>query len=233
MRKIKFQSEEVKNLKDWCGLRIYEMPKQMATYVIGADVAEGVGRDASVAQVVNIKTGLLAASYWSNFIDTDNYAAELYKLGMFYNKAHLIPEFNNNGQGVIALLGGAVGGLAYPNLYKRIVFDEYTQKRTKKIGFKTTVSTKPRLIENLKAALRDGEIIIYDKATIQELSTFVRDEKSGRVAAKGSAKDDRVMALALAWEQARQLRESISQTEETHRPRVEYDSMTGFPCSPF
>lgn len=201
----------------------------MQVYAIGADVAEGVGQDASCAQVINTKTGLLVASFWHNFLDVDNFTAALTKLGYYYNRAYICIEANNHGTGVIALIGGGIGGLAYPNLYRRLTIDEYTQKRTKTVGFKTTTSTKPRIIENLKAALRDGDLVVPDEYTLQELGSFVRDERTGRLAAKGTAKDDRVMALALAWEQARLLKESISLTEN-YRPRsVTYDPVTGFP----
>ena len=229
--KIDFIDRDYKDLKDYCGYRIWEKPKATSVYAIGVDVAEGVGRDASCAHVLNCTTGFLAATYWSNLVDVDNYAAELFKFGTYYNKANMCIEANNHGSAVIALMGGAVGGLAYPNLYKRIVFDEYTQKRGKQIGFKTTQSTKPRIVENLKAALRDGELVLRCKHTIQELGSFIIDERTGRVGAGGSAKDDRVMALALAWEQARLIKENEKYTSEGSQDSVNitYDPSTGFP----
>lgn len=227
--RIKFISRDITDVKDFCGLRIWEKPKETAVYAIGADIAEGVGQDASCAQVINTRTGLLAASYWHNLIDVDNFTATLTKLGYFYNRAYICIEANNHGIGVISLIGGGNGGLAYPNLYRRLTVDEYTQKRTKTIGFKTTSNTKPRIIENLKSALRDGEIVVHDKYTLQELGTFIRDERTGRLAAKGSAKDDRVMALALAWEQSRLLQESINTTDQRQARPMSYDPITGFP----
>ena len=227
--KIKFTSRDAKNLKEFCGLRVWQKPKEGSTYAIGADIAEGVGGDASCASIIDCGTGLHVASYWSNLIDTDNFAAELYKLGHFYNKAFICPEANNHGHAVIAHLGGSVGGLAYPNLYKRQTYNEYTQKRTKTIGFDTKANTKPFLIENLKSALKSGDVITLDRFTIQEMGSFVRDQKTGRLAAKGNAHDDRVMALALAWEQARILREGQRLTNEYDSPKTMYDPQTGFP----
>ena len=227
--RIEFKEREVKNLKDFCGWRIWEKPKSIHQYAIGADVAEGVGGDASCAQVIDCETGKHIASFWHNLIDTDNYAAELVKAGKWYNNAYINIECNNHGAGVIALMGASVRGLAYPNLYMRYSFDEYMQQQSKVIGFKTTQATKPRLIENLKSALRDGELTTHDKATIQELNTFVRDERTGRMGAQGSSKDDRVMSLALAWEQCLQLIENqnTDSVEPSYQPK--YDEMTGFP----
>lgn len=226
--KIKFIEQEHSLLKDHCGLRIWEQPKQMQQYVIGADVAEGVGGDASCAQVIKVDNGTVVAQYWSNIADIDNYAAVLWKLGKYYNTASLCIEANNHGNGVIAHLGGSLGGLAYPNLYRRVQYDHFTQKRSKVIGFKTSVQTKPRLIENLKSALRDGELSTYDKYTLLELGNYIMDER-GRMAAKGSGRDDRVMSLALAWEQFLHTRESSQYGILKETPEVQYDPNTGFP----
>src|SRR5690242_6316303 len=193
---IKFIPRDHGDLKTWCGLRIWQKPKDFHVYSIGVDVAEGVNGDASCAQVIDCNNGMHVASYWSNSVDIDTYSADLYRLGMFFNKATLCIEQNNHGNGVIAHLGGSAGGLAYPNLYKRKTYDEFTQKHTKTIGFKTTSATKPRLISNLTAAFRDGQTITFDKHTILELTNFVRDIKTGRMNAGGNAKDDRVMAYA-------------------------------------
>jgi hypothetical protein len=227
--KIKFVDIEAHDLKSWCGLRVWEKPKEFHSYAIGVDVAEGVGGDASVAQVLDCTIGKHVACFWSNSIDIDTYSAELYKLGHWYNKAQLCIEQNNHGNGVIAHLGAAAGGLAYPNLYKRRVYDEYTQKQTKQIGFKTTSATKPRIIENLKSALRDGDIITSDKQTILELCNFVRDAKTGKMGASGSGKDDRVIGLALAWEAGRIIKEAAEYTDKERFVQQQYDPMTGFP----
>jgi len=213
------------------GCRIFTMPKATHSYAIGVDVAEGKGKDASCAQVIDCNTGTLVANYWSPAIDEDNYAAEIYKAGHFYNKARVIVEENNSGHAVITNLSGVYSNsLRYPYLYKRYEYDQYTKKKTKTIGWRTTGGNKNNLISNLKAALRDGDLKVYDKYTIGELSTFVVDEKTGKLGAKGSARDDRIMALALAWEQVLVLRTSLNNsTKPYNNQSQEYDPTTGFP----
>lgn len=232
-KQIEFQLENPGKKEDFHGLRIWEKPKQTHSYAIGADVSEGINQDASCAQVVDCTTGLLVANYHSSSVDADNYAAELYKLALFYNNAYICPEVNNQGHVVISHLSGQLGGLAYNRIYKREGFDEFLRKKTKVLGFKTTVQTKWRLIENLKSALRDGDFLIYDRQTILELNNFIRDEKSGKMGAQGSAQDDRVMALALACEQYKIIKDRLDKedndvdTGTSYAPR--YDPMTGFP----
>lgn len=231
--KIKFETRTVENVdKEWCGMRVWKRPKFNHIYAIGVDVAEGVGRDASCAQVIDCVVGEVVANFWSNAIDTDDYAAQLFMMGKWYNMATLNIEANNHGHAVITHLSGASdNGLTYSNLYYRTVDDEFNRKQTKKIGFRTTRITKPKIIENLKAALRDGDLVVYDEHTVSELSGFVRDSKTGTMAAKGSAKDDRVMSLALAWEQARLSIDlaRIQKQEEVLITEPRYDKMTGFP----
>jgi hypothetical protein len=229
--KISLQHRDAKNLRDYAGFRIWVKPKPTGVYAIGADVAEGIGGDASCAAVLDCSNGVHVASYWSNSSDIDTYAAELYKLGIWYNKAFINVEANNHGNGVIAILGGSAGSLAYSNLYRRIEYNEFTAKRTKIIGFKTGPNSKPRLIGNFKAAMKAGEVTTYDRYTIQELGSFCKDQKTGKLGAKGNAHDDRVMALALAWEQARLIIEGSVATKNSHVSNIKYDTSTGFPIS--
>lgn len=230
-KKLKFIERSPGKLKEFCGWKVWQKPEKVRTYAIGADVAEGVGKDASVASVVDVKTGVVVAQYWSDIADIDTFAAELYKGGKYYNTAHMIVECNNVGHGVLAHLGGQVGGLKYPKLYRRYELDEYTQKKTKKLGWKTTRGNKAVIIGKLKSALRDGKLTIFDKYSLQELSSFVRDLKTGKLGAesKGGSHDDRVMSMALTWEQVLLLRQSIQYTESTKVPQFEYNPETGAP----
>ena len=63
------------------------------------------------------------------------------------------------------------------------------------MGWRTTAVSKPLAIDELNAAVRDESILIYDKNTIAELRTFVR-EANGKM--HGSPHDDRVMSLAIS-----------------------------------
>lgn len=229
--KIEFEPREYKGKEeDFMGWRIWQKPKPTHAYSIGVDVAEGKGKDASCIQVID-NTGVLVANFWSPHIDEDNLAAEVYKSGYYYNKARTIVECNNTGSAVITNLSGVYSNsLRYPYLYKRYEYDEYTKNKTKKVGWRTTGANKNNLISNLKSALRDGDLVIYDRFTINELSTFVRDEKTGKLGAKGSARDDRIMSLALAWEQllVSRLSHRYTRRNEQQIPRT-YDPDTGFP----
>ena len=71
--------------------------------------------------------------------------------------------------------------------------------------------------------------MIFGSNTIQELNTFIQDASTGRMSAKGKDRDDRVMALALTWEQVRIIKENTKITDEGNVMQQKYDTMTGFP----
>jgi hypothetical protein len=68
---------------------------------------------------------------------------------------------------------------------------------TKRGGFLTTSKTKPLIIDNLAALLRQRDSGVADIELIKELRTYVIDEK-GATNAQNGCYDDRVMAFAIA-----------------------------------
>ena len=65
-------------------------------------------------------------------------------------------------------------------------------------GFVTTRITRPIIIANLIKIVREEGEKIVDKATLEEMLSFVRNEK-GRPEAAANAHDDLVMGLAITY----------------------------------
>jgi len=174
-------------------LSVWELPQPGENYTIGADCSAGVrGGDPSCAIVQNSKKQVVAR--WRGWVDPDFYATVLYNLGVFYNMAFICPENNNHGILTCARLGK---DMAYPFIYQTTHYDKVVDKETTRLGFTTTVQTKPLIIDELRAELRDGNVRIPDEVTLSELSTYVMTETGAMEAEKGSH-DDCVIALALA-----------------------------------
>lgn len=162
-------------------------------YYIGADIAMGGGKgDYSVAQVLDSKKRQVAV-WRSNYFDPDYLAVILDKLGRYYNEALIIPENNAHGILTCARLGK---DYAYPNVYMVTEVDKLTERESVQIGFRTTVKTKPLIIDQLRAAIRDGELALNDKTTIREMLSFIVTE-SGSLEAEPGCHDDCVMSLAM------------------------------------
>lgn len=174
-------------------LLVYKQHDPGETYYIGADISMGVrGGDWSVAQVLDSQKRQVAV--YRAHVHPDYFATVLYHLGMYYNVARIIPENNNHGILTCTRLGK---DMAYPNLYMVTEVDKLTEKETIKIGFNTNVKTKPLVIDQLRASLRERELELFDKITIRELMTYVATETGGMEAEQGCF-DDCVMSLALS-----------------------------------
>ena len=93
-------------------------------------------------------------------VHPDYFAEILVALGYFYNTAKLIIESNNHGILTCTRVGK---DYAYPNFYTEVVYDKLSDKETIKLGFHTNAKTKPLIVDQLRAALREGEVELNDK----------------------------------------------------------------------
>jgi hypothetical protein len=172
-------------------LKVWQAPDPKGVYVIGADVAEGLDHgDFSSAHVVLANTGEVVA-HWHGHFPPDLFAQELVKLGFWYNTALIAPEANNHGLTVVTALRAA----HYPKMFRSRSLATVKREPQQRFGWYTNVATKPILIDELVANLRDGSLRLYCGSTKAELETYTRDAK-GRM--KGSPHDDRVISLAIA-----------------------------------
>tara|TARA_Y100001963_G_scaffold114099_1_gene158159 strand:+ start:521 stop:2284 length:1764 start_codon:yes stop_codon:yes gene_type:complete len=179
------------------GLQVWERPIANKEYRIGADVSEGidVGRDTdwSVAVVLNAST-MDEVAMLRVKIDPDLFAWQLASLGKWYNNAKLLVERNNHGLVTLKFLSDVH---LYPDIYSEKILDERSSRSARKLGFHTTVKSKPLIIDYLKELIREDEINIKSPKVLDELQTFV-NFPNGKMAAQSGSHDDCVMALAIA-----------------------------------
>jgi hypothetical protein len=168
-------------------------PDSNDSYVIGVDVAEGLAHgDYSAAQVLDSR-GRQVACYHGH-IDPWEWGNTVAMIGKRYNGAYVIVERNNHGLTTLRRLQE----LSYPSLFVESSVDgAYGDRMTKRGGFLTTSKTKPLIIDNLAALLRQRDSGVADIDLVKELRTYVIDEK-GATNAQNGCYDDRVMAFAIA-----------------------------------
>lgn len=173
-------------------IRIYQVPDspEVTKYCIGGDTA-GEGSDSFTGHVLDARTGIQVAVLKHQF-DEDQYAKQIYCLGMYYKKALVSIETNFSTFPVRELQR-----LEYPNIYVREDVDVYTNKPTKHFGFKTTMLTRPTILSALIEVVRDHIETINDLDTMEELMTIIRNEK-GKIEAPEGGHDDQMMGLAIA-----------------------------------
>jgi (2Fe-2S) ferredoxin len=174
-------------------LTVWDSPNhgEKWTYVIGADIAEGLEHgDATVAWVLCVNTGKPVA-VWYGRVDPDVFGEQvLPALGWFYRNALIVPEINNHGLTVLK----ALQRVKYRWLYRRRTFTKRSDRPLESLGWLTTHTSKPLLVDELGAWLRDLDNMPHQR-TLHELRTFTRDVR-GRMS--GSPHDDCVMALGIA-----------------------------------
>ena len=173
--------------------QIWEWPVEDGRYAIGADPAQGMEHgDYSSAHVINARNGHVVA-HWHGRIDPDLFGTDvLAPLGKMYNWALMGVESNNHGLTTLKALQKAKYRPIFMQRsprYKRSVPTEI-------LGWRTSQITKPLAIDELNMALREGSVTLWDRETIAELRTFVRDETGKKMS--GSPFDDRTISLAIA-----------------------------------
>ncbi len=186
-------------------IKIFKVPNvpEMTKYCIGGDTAGGNSDgDFNTGHVLDAKTGEQVA-VMKNKIDMDLYTLQMYCLGKYYSyreqdgsmrEALMSIESNFD-----SYPNRKLQELEYTNFYVREDFDKTSGKTQKKIGFRTTATTRPTIISNLVSVVRENPETINDDDTIKELLTIIRNE-NGRIEAPPGGHDDQMMGLAIAHE---------------------------------
>ncbi len=173
-------------------IKIYEKPKKYYPYVLAGDTA-GEGSDYFIGQVLDNTDGSQVAVLRQE-LDEISYTRQMYCLGMYYNKALIGIEANYSTFPIQEL-----ERLKYPSQYVRVKEDKYTKKTEKSYGFKTTTVSRPRILGQLQAIVKESIELLVDIDTLKEGLTFIKNEK-GRAEAQQGYHDDLIMALAIAYD---------------------------------
>lgn len=186
-------------------IKIYRLPDtpRITKYCIGGDTA-GEGSDWFTGHVLDAATGEQVAVLKHQF-DSDQYAKQMYCLGVYYKHALVSVEANFDSYPIQELQR-----LGYPNQYVREYQDTYTGKKEKRFGFKTTTLTRPTILSKLIEIVREHTYLINDRDTLEELLMIIRNEK-GRVEAPEGGHDDMTMGLAIAHDAREQVTFSMEE----------------------
>lgn len=138
---------------------------------------------------------------WHGHIDQDLLAWKAVQIATWYDNALLAIEVNSlrkdhegsEGEHSFTVLDEIAD--YYDNLYARINPDAIRDGKPTKWGFHTNASTKPMIINNLNAALRDGAYTERDFITCDEMDVYeVKD--NGSYGAVDGDHDDLVIGTA-------------------------------------
>jgi hypothetical protein len=175
--------------------QVWEEPKDDRLYVAGVDVSEGIDKDASVIQIVDM-TDLTnmrqVACYHNNNISPINFTVKLNEILTQWGKPLACIERNNCGAQVI-------DNLRHTHGYDSIVsWGASTAGRLKdQLGIVVHTNTKHAGILNMRYWVNQLEVVqIRDINLLKEFKSFVRHSNGTWSAKKGAGfHDDRVMSF--------------------------------------
>jgi len=226
-----FNSNVIDNKKRLCyepidvnaGLKIWFLFNPTHRYAIGADTAEGIGRDSSTSAIIDFSTTpcKVVGTFESPFMPPDLLGHELIRQGKMYGNCLLAPEANNTGYGTVAILSEHY---SESKIYHHTFKDKLTNTETQKLGWHTNGSTKSAAIYELKSAVENGELEIYDIELLNELRHYqLRDLRTRRKVEGMTRHFDKLMALAIAWQMRDESKPNRddSQTQNIQKVRQE------------
>jgi hypothetical protein len=193
-------------------------------YVVFVDTAVGSdgsadGGDYHAVQVIDHITRAQVASYRSR-IPLHDLPLLVYLVGLYWNRAWVAVEVNSYGKGVVDMLQK---DYRYPLMYKthRGGTDARTDVAGYKVGWETTLASKPLMETTFGTALREGWHGLRCLQTAREFSTYVQDPKRPeKHGAQKGAHDDLAISYMGVQQVAAELqpRRARSKGEPRWRP---------------
>jgi hypothetical protein len=194
--KLESEIQDPKHIFEDGAYRVWEVPDINSIYTIGVDVAEGVGKNSSVIQILDI-TDLTnikqVAEYCSNTINPYEFATKVHDICEHWGSPPVLIERNNSGAQVVDLL---YQNYRYPNI---VSYSPRTGKfKFDRMGVYAHTNTKYKGVMNMRYWVHELKCILFrSEETIQELKAFQR-KPNGTWCAKPGYDDDRVMSLIWA-----------------------------------
>lgn len=177
---------------------IWQFPKEKGTYCMLVDVAEGNEKDYSAFIILDVTEVpyRMVVRYRNSKITPFLYPTIIHQYATKYNESFILVEINGIGLQVADILHYE---LSYDNLIRIETETKHGQKHSpgfkKKIalGLKHNKQTKNIGCSNLKTIIENDKLIIPDRLTLKEFTTFSNENRIWR--AEPGKNDDLVMCL--------------------------------------
>lgn len=183
-------------LDDGC-YKVWEEAQKGRIYAAGVDTAEGVGKDSSVVQMLDITDPAevrQVAVYRNNKISPMEFSNKVYNILRNYGSPLALVERNNCGAQVVDRLAHDMG---YPKLVS--YGNKAAHRKNRMQGMIAHTNTKHKGVINMRYWMNDlRSVIMRDAETLEELRSFVR-YPNGTWKARQGCHDDLVMALMYGY----------------------------------
>lgn len=178
--------------------KIWQEPKEDRIYVAGVDVSEGVNKDSSVINIMditNLQDIVQVATYVNNNIQPYDFTTKTYEILQQWGCPLAAIERNNQGGGVI---DGLINRFGYENIISYGA--SLVNRKNVQQGIVSHTNVRSKAVSNMRYLLTDAQVVtINDDTLIEEFRNFVRNPNGTWAARKGSKyNDDRVLSLTWA-----------------------------------
>lgn len=196
----------------WASLNLSTSRPFESEFAVACDIGAGTGGDFtsnSSLSVMDKRTGRQVATFAAFDILPKDFAVFAMGVCKWFHDARLIWEDNG---GLGGQFRNEVIRKQWPYVYYRLSTTTNYRKQTTNPGFYTPAEGPGAILGELQRAMRDGECVIVEAATLDELYQYVYKEgkavHDGALATdnesgKGKSHGDRAIAAALMWEEAR------------------------------
>lgn len=215
-------------------LLIWELPQRGERYVITVDVADGVGLDRSIIEVLRVGTlersDEEVAQFASDSIDAIGLAAYVDPIGRFYGEdgepGITGVEANNHGIATLAELKRHFGYLNH-FIWQHEDARDPRSRFTRSDGWYTTRKTRPMILSRLLRALTTLDPLtgtpdcrVNSPLTQEELADFHTEGALWEAEAAPGTHDDTILALAIAVHIAQTLHHEDAEPLDEQRRRL-------------
>lgn len=173
-------------------------------FVVAADTSSGMGDYCAVQFLSKTKIDVPLV-YHSKTIATDMTNAIYPILERIYEKTGVKPviAYERNAGGVFEIdrLASMNYGGKY-EIFKMPNIGRDNPPESVKYGWDTNSGTRPAMLSQLKDAIDNKILRIYDKQTVSEMYSFIITQTTStwKAQAENGAHDDLIMSLAIAWQ---------------------------------
>jgi len=170
----------------WCELEadregVYR-PNQNYTYVMGVDIAHGLGASNSVICVGCVETSEIIAEFASAEIEPSDLARLAVAAGVWWGGSRGLAFIEHEANGPGQAFGKMIARkLRYPWYYKQRETGKTTEKPTKGVGWTSSEKTKPLMLGMFRSAMAKDEIIVYSEELLGEAEQYVYFETGAGV----------------------------------------------------
>jgi hypothetical protein len=218
----------------WCHRDTSGKPLTSGQYVVGCDIAAGLGgsySSNSVCFVVDRVTNEQVAEYATNTLRPEMFADLVIATCKWFNDAYLIWEMNGPPGGAF---GRQVLDRHYHNIYFRDTEGRAFKKKTKNPGWFSNDKNKLSVLSRMSSAVQSREYVIRSDALLEECRQYIykdgkvvhsRSIKTRDDSAKGQSHGDRVIAAAIAWHAVKDRPPSAVPEVEEFRKEIPPGSM--------